>query len=384
MLNLPHERKLYLGTLFLVFIQALTAFACAHRFSKPKQLSVSQLAKVQREASDVLNFVMSHIDSDFQKLPTEHHDSIENSEELEQWILALSRLNPTELSQVRSAFQSKTIRSPFIKKHWKLLIRDESSWLSYHTSALNAGATTMGIMSFLVPICPRLPSKLTQNILWEAGRTYSKLMKNTDPRKKKLSPRRYADGTIRCLLRPAEWIQGKLDQGIPSLQAYESYRTLLRDAVFPEEPEYTTYSAAEVVQVGKSLQSWLVSSLPEEAESGGALILMGSFPNFKAKLDTSDIDLVSRGMRKLTGPETTAIREFLQQEGLNSLALPVNADTFTDDWQHSRVNPITIRISKKDIRLQVFPTLPYTQAAAPPLVDEVLAPDPVSHPPWQH
>lgn len=376
------DRAPSLADIAFLLLVCLFSFSCAHRSSIGSQKSLGEGDSRELPSGD-LAFVLSHIEDEFRHLPTQHHDSLEKSQELLAFFQAMARLSESELERAHAAYSSQDIRSPFLKKHWKLVLRDGPSWRSWHESGLVAGTETMGIVSFLVPICPALPADLRADLLRKVGEKYSRLMKNRDPKKKRLSARRYADGAIRCLLRPGEWVTERArklssDEQIDSSaarEAYDAFRLKMKELVFSEQPDYGTYSAQDVLRVSRAIESWLKAELGEELQAGGELILLGSFPNFKANLETSDLDVVSRGMRQLSPAETDRLRAALVENGLGDLALPVNVDHFPDDYHHSRINPLMIRISADGVHLLAWPTLPLTEnTEGTPLLDISLVP----------
>jgi hypothetical protein len=145
----------------------------------------------------------------------------------------------------------------------------------------------------------------------------------------------------------------QISEGKTALEAYDYFLQLQKKTVFPNA-ENGTYEASDVLAVAKTVQQVLRKSRVNAKDE--AIIMAGSFPNGRAKLSSSDVDLQIPNLHyeNLMAEMTKEVNQLLQLR-FPTAQLEVNSMFFTTTPVNAAiVSPLQIRISRDSIELQVF------------------------------
>lgn len=233
----------------------------------------------------------------------------------------------------------------------KLALYDEKTWthmLSILDRILIRSAPT--ISKRLYPMIQSMPSDLKISLLNEIGKRYAKAEKiNTNY----MGPKRFLDALLSYFLPPVDILKNFVQGGASPLAAFDHYLILLRASIVqPEGYEY--YSANDILFAAEQYQKQL-------ADPNDFIYLTGSFPNGKAKLETSDVDVfISKNnqIEKAFLIIDRANNEYFHSQGkVNShLESHVTPTTFSLE-DLATINPLMILITQNEIKLMVFPAI---------------------------
>lgn len=181
-------------------------------------------------------------------------------------------------------------------------------------------------------------------------------------------PKRVLDGLLRYLVQGDQTILKEIRAGKTPLEALDAYSKQIR-SIF-QKTQYGKYTSEDLMKVSKIIQDKL-KTLPTNRPT---VTLSGSFPNFKAKLGQSDIDILDLDPNLKASLDKTLVeidRHFSHQwsfsfephqEGLLDKT-PISLFPETSS-QHIRTltmaqfmglfNPVQIRITPDRIELLVY------------------------------
>lgn len=139
------------------------------------------------------------------------------------------------------------------------------------------------------------------------------------------------------------------EKGQTPLQVYRSFMN--RQARLFD----TTYTSQEIEMTISILQSFLKNIEKEKPGPALSISIAGSFPNGKADLLVSDIDLAvsDASLARYEKDLQTEINEAFQANGISSnleIAFSGESTSF-----YGKINPIVIQVRSQDVQLMVFP-----------------------------
>jgi len=195
----------------------------------------------------------------------------------------------------------------------------------------------------------------------------------------KVAPKRCLDAILSYAVNPLKTISSHPDVKTDITAAYDSYLSVFRDVIFPDGSR-GNYNAKQVLDVARIFQKFLIAEKEKRPIVSKYTIYMGgSYANGRAKLETSDVDIIALDLSRnpllaahqMFSPLalTDAVRERVKQDypSDQKIDLKVQIDNlfFTlssgpaaegPDMQSkfSRFMPVMIAITADEVRLEVF------------------------------
>ncbi|HLE10885.1 MAG TPA: nucleotidyltransferase domain-containing protein [Bacteriovoracaceae bacterium] len=174
-------------------------------------------------------------------------------------------------------------------------------------------------------------------------------------------PKRFVDGVMSYLLNPQQTIKVRVDAGTSPMKALDLYLKDVNENFLKGSP-MGGYDSEALLSTGQIYQDFMrthSATLPENF----SVTITGSFSNGKANLATSDIDVLvtDRTFEKYYKDIDKIINERLKQMGHVNSRLETHStpDSFSL-YDLAQVNPVTIKITKDSMTLQIFPPITVT------------------------
>ncbi len=196
-------------------------------------------------------------------------------------------------------------------------------------------------------------AKEWNDLLQFCGEKYFASSNKVDPK----SPfrKRGLSRALSLLHRPDLFISSAIESGMSAKEAFAVYQKLVQES-FETAPSYTKYEAEQVLDFAKVIQREIKES--EMPAEGGTIYIFGSYPNFKAQLYKSDIDVATHHVSGSAAKKIlrSAYERFFSEYG-EKKPLSLSEDFFL--YYHlplyASFNPIMIKISAEGVFLQVYP-----------------------------
>jgi hypothetical protein len=195
----------------------------------------------------------------------------------------------------------------------------------------------------------------------------------------KVAPKRCLDAILSYAVNPLKIISSHPDVKSDITKAYESYLSVFREVIFPDGSR-GNYNAAQVLDVARIFQKFLTAEKEKRLIASKYTIYMGgSYANGRAKLESSDVDIIALDLSRnpllaahqMFSPLalTNAVRERVKQDypADQKIDLKVQIDNLFfnlssgpaaegPDMQSkfSRFMPVMIAITADEVRLEVF------------------------------
>ncbi|MBI2499953.1 MAG: hypothetical protein HYW02_00435 [Deltaproteobacteria bacterium] len=209
----------------------------------------------------------------------------------------------------------------------KLALFDPETWNDFFERITMQGAYDQSLYTTLVPVLGAMPKTLQDS--------------------------RAIDAFVRGILRPEQIISQAVRDGKTTWEAYQVYLETVRTRIFANTP-YGDYTIEDVQAVVESIRAVLKKdpSLGEEA----SVILYGSFPNGRALIASSDLDVVPSTPRLVAFYHRmdAAISESLRPRHPDIDLRLQESPIHFDPTNMAIVNPVMLRISAAKTELLVY------------------------------
>ncbi|MEY2988951.1 MAG: hypothetical protein RJB13_2472, partial [Pseudomonadota bacterium] len=195
----------------------------------------------------------------------------------------------------------------------------------------------------------------------------------------KVAPKRCLDAILSYAVNPLKTISSHPDVKTDITKAYDSYLSVFREVIFPDASR-GNYNAKQVLDVARIFQKFLIAEKEKRPIASKYTIYMGgSYANGRAKLESSDVDIIALDLSKnpilaahqMFSPLalTDAVRERVKLDypADQKVDLKVQIDNLFfnlssgpaaegPDMQSkfSRFMPVMIAVTADEVRLEVF------------------------------
>lgn len=195
----------------------------------------------------------------------------------------------------------------------------------------------------------------------------------------KVAPKRCLDAILSYAVNPLKTISSHPDVKTDITKAYDSYLSVFREVIFPDGSR-GNYNAQQVLDVARIFQKFLIAEKEKRPIASKYTIYMGgSYANGRAKLESSDVDIIALDLSKnpllaahqMFSPLalTDAVRERVKKDypAEQKIDLKVQIDNLFfnlssgpaaegPDMQSkfSRFMPVMIAVTADEVRLEVF------------------------------
>jgi len=195
----------------------------------------------------------------------------------------------------------------------------------------------------------------------------------------KVAPKRCLDAILSYAVNPLKTISSHPDVKTDITKAYDSYLSVFREVIFPDGSR-GNYNAQQVLDVARIFQKFLIAEKEKRPIASKYTIYMGgSYANGRAKLESSDVDIIALDLSRnpllaahqMFSPLalTDAVRERVKKDypAEQKIDLKVQIDNLFfnlssgpaaegPDMQSkfSRFMPVMIAVTADEIRLEVF------------------------------
>lgn len=242
----------------------------------------------------------------------------------------------------------------------KLALYDPTTWDEYIdliSKNLMRGDANTALLKLPEQI-QNMPTDLKERVIKKVGSLYKDAQKiDTNW----TGPKRFLDGVMSFLIPPQQSIKASVDAGASPMKALDQYLKDVNDH-FLKGSSMGGYDAEALLSTGKIYQDFMhthSATLPENF----SVTITGSFSNGKANLATSDIDILvsDHTFEKYYKDIDKIINDKLKEMGHSNSRLETHStpETFSL-YDLASVNPVTIKITKNAITLQVFPPITIT------------------------
>ena len=249
----------------------------------------------------------------------------------------------------------------------RLALYDRETWTAY-LEQLSTTGDPVGAMngSVIRPMMTEMPEDLKTDLYAFVRERYSSLSKRrvgprsggSNPEKdgseKILAPKRALDAFIRHTLKGDELIRSRIRSGASPLEAYGAYISQIQAII-----GNNAYSGHQVLDACLALQKEMRTRLDPQS----SILLFGSFPNGRANLQDSDIDMISvdQGlwpaireavpeMNRVFGPDA-----HLRPENHGTEIQPSDLDRM--ERYFAEISPVQIIVGPNRIDLLIYPPI---------------------------
>lgn len=241
----------------------------------------------------------------------------------------------------------------------KLSLHHRPTWLALveHYSRFSAG---YDLVVALLPLQLQMPPGLKHEIEGKIRSRYPHAAKiHIDPRVPyQMAPKGSLDALITNLAHPFEFFRARHAAGSAAADIYQEYLAQLNSRVFGERSSFGNYTGAQVLELMRGLQQVLREW--QESHPDGSppfLLIQGSFPSGRARLDTSDLDShLSPRDAQLEWKLGEALPANWSGRGPMGLTFSFFPEMGPGHFAwNSQVSPLSIMIKPDAIELWIFP-----------------------------
>ncbi len=292
------------------------------------------------------------------------------------------QLTEKERLELLQKMQRAPPKDKNVEKIFRLSLFDEKAWLDYFADFSNKPQANDALFNALVPIFSKMPQTLRSVLLEKAHEAYPKAKRikfvRRFPTFKKrfyqLAPKRSLDVLISNLLALQDDFRKKIKNGESVLQAYENVLRFQKQSVFSGYPQ-GEYTALDILKAAQAIKS--VMHRHENVDTGWSITMGGSFPSGRARLETSDIDIMLSNSKynEYLEEMTTEVNEALRKTNPESGLEVHSFFETTTEVNAAIVSPIFVRISADKIELMVYPPIRSRERDAYQLSRNYNAPD---------
>lgn len=282
-------------------------------------------------------------------------------------LLALGSLSPVQASQtlevdqtaplcadITAGMVSNEVLRAALNRH------DPEAWSAWLTRVAERGETNSILLDARLAM-DRMPRELREEMIRLTARLRSEAPKNIeenhyDPHSS-LPPRRALDAILSSFLDPKTSIERAIANGRTPQEAYQAY--LDRVQKYLGRTRRERYDVTGILGVARGIQAVLKRNRDSRRWTQDPyVILAGSFPNGRARITESDVDVVlaPRALEDLTRSFNRAITRAMPDgaklplEHRGEIADPVEHEHF-----FATINPIVIYVDADKIEVRVYP-----------------------------
>ncbi|MBM3381530.1 MAG: hypothetical protein FJY29_03720 [Betaproteobacteria bacterium] len=300
---------------------------------------------------------------------------VENKDLLTKLATATSKVSPDERNQIIEKAKSM-IGSQASKQKLLRVVFDADEWKRYVGVCAKDGLPQVDGFTEL----SLLPDDLRDTIIATVKETYATASKGDHSWKSTIvAPKRCLDAILSYAVNPLKIISTHEKVKTDLTAAYDSYLAVFREIIFPDGSR-GNYSAQQVFDVARIFQQFLKEEKNKRPIASQYTIYMGgSYVNGRAKLESSDVDIVTVDMSRnpilaahqMFSPLalTDAVRKRVTQDypPTQKIDLKVQIDNLffnlssgpaaegpDMESKFSRFMPVMIAVRADEIKLEVF------------------------------
>jgi hypothetical protein len=287
-----------------------------------------------------------------------------------QIILKVIEFTPQE----RQSALALLARSGKQSEELKLALFDRKAWLKRIDDFMAEGDEGGTLSRAFAPILEQMPQDLRVALLAKVRTLYLDARKNTDLGDEKgrqiiNAPKRALDILVNSLLPPKKIIGQLVQSGMTPFQAYGEWLKQIQDAM-----GFNSYDAYAVDKVLTTIQNFLRQEISiGRAKHSDTLTLFGSFPQGRAKKESSDIDL-NGGNSAFENSDLENLKETINHEfRVEKISIQLSEATFhlvdssesNDEdsnlsWTNlkaAEASPVQFEIHENKIVMQIYPSV---------------------------
>jgi len=288
---------------------------------------------------------------------------------------AAAKSSPEERRELADKVRSM-IGSEQAKQRALRVVFDSTEWKRYVTQCATEGLPSVTGYTEL----SLLPDELRDEIMSSVKTLYAGAGKGDHSWKTTMvAPKRCLDAILSYAVNPLKIISTHEKVKTDIITAYDAYLQVFRDYIFPDKSR-GNYTAKQVADVAKIFQKFLQDEKTKRPVVSEYTIYMGgSYANGRAKLESSDVDIITVDMSKnpvlaahqMFSPLalTDAVRKRVRQDypASQTVDLKVQIDNLFFNLssgpaaegpdiqsKFSRFMPVMIAIRADEIKLEIF------------------------------
>lgn len=288
---------------------------------------------------------------------------------------AAAKSSPEERRELADKVRSM-IGSEQAKQRALRVVFDSTEWKRYVTQCATEGLPSVTGYTEL----SLLPDELRDEIMSSVKTLYAGAGKGDHSWKTTMvAPKRCLDAILSYAVNPLKIISTHEKVKTDIITAYDAYLQVFRDYIFPDKSR-GNYTAKQVADVAKIFQKFLQDEKTKRPVVSEYTIYMGgSYANGRAKLESSDVDIITVDMSKnpvlaahqMSSPLalTDAVRKRVRQDypASQTVDLKVQIDNLFFNLssgpaaegpdiqsKFSRFMPVMIAIRADEIKLEIF------------------------------
>lgn len=241
----------------------------------------------------------------------------------------------------------------------RLALYDKAAWDEYFDRFSSTPEPTDALFNSLMPIIEKMPTELKEHLVKRVTEQYPTVSRKkwvlgiTGRNFKTIAPKRALDILVNQLVPAQKYISEQIQKGDDAVTAYDKFIRHQHNTVYPNLA-VGSYPASLVLEVAKVIQADL-RKYPKKANEE-ELIIAGSFPNGRANLKKSDIDvqIPNTHYEDLIPTLHKSVNEYLKTSS-HPTTMEVNSMFLTTTRINAGlVSPVQIRITRDEIRLEVY------------------------------
>lgn len=256
------------------------------------------------------------------------------------------------------------------------VVFDEQEWKRYVTQCATDGLPRVDGYTEL----SLLPDDIRDLLIESVKKDYADASKGDHSWKTvKVAPKRCLDAILSYAVNPLKIIGNHENVKSDLTKAYDAYLSVFREVIFPDGSR-GNYNAKQVLDVAKIFQKFLQDEKEKRPIASKYTIYMGgSYVNGRAKLESSDVDIITLDMSRnpllaahqMFSPLalTQAVRERVKRDypedqkidlkvQIDNLFFNLSSGPAAEgpDMQSkfSRFMPVMIAVTADEVRLEVF------------------------------
>jgi hypothetical protein len=268
-----------------------------------------------------------------------------------------AELSDAERSRLLSRLPAAQHLGVFERRFFELALQSPEAWTRFVQKLGTTDARSV-TFNYLKPVITAFSPSFRQSLLKQIGTLYPAARKPINTQWHEYSPKRSLELLMRLLNPPENFFAASVQTPQQTLKAYGAYLASVHQVIGDES--FGNYSAKEVLKLAKEIQRVLKRSMKEQKIARPAAIIEGSFPNGRAVMYKSDLDL------HLSDPKFytlewrfgLAVSKALESRypgiALKPSLMSISPDP-ADEAQLAQVSPIAIRITPSAIDLLLYP-----------------------------
>lgn len=337
-----------------------------YNYAEPKRYLLSSRSKeFDLDAYQTIGKIAQEITLGYPSFPKETTWLIkpEKNPRVEELVQSIIKLPESDMKYI----QDLVLKYPSLHKNLKQVLLlatfHVETWELYFQNFSQKPEPYNTLFNALVPVLSKMPDGVRDIFYQKINRIYPELSKKKWVLKfpffgrayLELSPKMAIDVFILHTFKGAETIRSSFQRTGNALEALSAYFNGLRSKVF-SGLENGNYSAEEVLESARSIQKVLREKYQPEEDEIPEIILAGSFPNGRANLSSSDIDVMINhpNIELLYKEMDTRVNGILRAKHPNAKLEIHSMFSTTTIVDAAVISPAFIRITPKRIELIVY------------------------------